>query len=197
MNSTTSLSRRGRAACIGAGWLHYVVGFFAGTALGVGFDGLIDSSAGRRLESWPNFQYELERVAILGFGGSSLLGLWMGWGAYGPARDKAAGLDPLPSRTVRQLLESRRGPGRLVGDLLYARFSVLTGASPPYHIVLRVLAVLLPVSVIAFSIFAGRDSDFVVAGWLGAAMGMLLADCLLVDRIAGWRASGRMAPPPP
>jgi hypothetical protein len=86
------------------------------------------------------------------------------------------------------------GPGRLLGELLYARFAVLTGASPPFRTVLLVLVALLVVAVVAFTVFMGRDSEFFIAGYLGGGIAVLIADCLLVNRIASWRAGGHMAP---
>ncbi|HMP02917.1 MAG TPA: hypothetical protein PKD86_16470 [Gemmatales bacterium] len=113
--------------------MHYVIGFFTGVALGMGIDALLDMLAGRDLDSWIHLKYQMQSVAILGGGAVSLLGLWMGWRSYGPARDAAAGLNPKPSAFLQSLLAIRqRGAIRLfqpLGEVLHARFAVLTGAA--------------------------------------------------------------------
>lgn len=200
MSTVSTIRPRGRITCLLAGWLHYVVGFFGGFALGVGIDACLDLLAGRstELSSWYYVQHTLTSVVILGGGGATLLGLWMGWRSYAPARDAAAGLHPRPSRPLQWMLDIQaRGPIRLlrlVGELLHARFVVLTGESPPFRIVLIVLAVLLLGGVGAFTVFVGRDSEMYIAGYIGGGVAALIADCLLVNRIAAWRVAGRLTP---
>lgn len=190
MSTVSPATGLSRLRCIVLGWLHYVFGFSAGAMLGIGVDLLLDMMAGRELEPWDYLQHEMRSIIIVGGGIVSLLGLWMGWRSYRPAHDAAAGATPRRSAFLLFLLSRGRGFAILIGGLLNVRFAVLTGASPPFRITLRVLAALLVGAIVTFTVVMGRDSEFFVAGYLGGGIAVLIADCLLVNRIARTALTG-------
>lgn len=190
--ATTTLGYRGRGACVLAGWLHYVLAFFGGAVLGCAIDALLDAMAGRDVADSYYYQYEGEAMAIVGGGAATILGLLMGWRSYRPAHDAANGLPPQPSFFMRSFLKQRHGEARILAELFYARFAILTGEWQPYRTTLLVLAVLLFAAPIISTLAMGRDSDVVLAGYLGGGIAVVLGDCLLVNRITGWRAAGKM-----
>ncbi len=188
-------ARRGALSCALLGAGYYLVALFAGGLIGFIAHSLVGWLSGREPESSYYLEYEgpplVIELSLLGF----VLGVWAGLRSYKPAATVAGGKPPRIPFFTNAVMRSRRGDLALLGVYAVPRWNVLIGNSPtPWRMFPAVMTAIVLAAALALPIFLGRDADFRLSIWICAGLALVIADCLLVNKVSGWRATGQIKP---
>jgi hypothetical protein len=201
MNSTENVKQestgkaaephRGRLVCtlVGAGF--YLAGLF-----GAGLPGAFATLAmsGFR-ESQYYLRYEGRALSIQALVVGAVVGGWMGWKSYKPAALAASGKQAKPPFFTNAVLHARRGALAVLSHYFRPRWELLTGARlMPWRLLPWTMVGGVIAAPVLLQMFLGQDADFRMSFWVCGALAIVIADCLLVNRIARWRQSGKLRP---
>jgi hypothetical protein len=180
---------RGRlvSAVLGAGF--YLAGLFGAGAAGA-FATL--AMSGFR-ESQYYLWYEGRALTIQALVVGTVMGGWMGWKSYKPAALAASGKQAKPPFFTNAVLHARRGALAVLGNYFRPRWELLTGTRHmPWRLLPWTMAGGSIAAPVLLQMFLGQDADFRISFWVCGGLAIIIADCLLVNRIARWRQSGQL-----